>query len=133
MPHHLVAPLLSVVLASCSNDASGPSDRVLVGSWGSPEAEFIAIQAGAEARTGCTTIVIQAPVTLAENNTFTSRGELHGSGAVIGKLPVVEVFGTLTEDGLSLAAPSVAGGAPVTYLLKAGVTRSPADVPECLQ
>jgi len=40
-------------LVACSSDDSGPSDQVLVGTWGSEAAAFVAIQAGAEVRTGC--------------------------------------------------------------------------------
>lgn len=130
-PPYPVVPLLLVALAGCSSDMSAPSDGVLVGTWGSPEAEFIAIQAGAEAHAGCTTIVIHSPVILAENRTFAARGELHGSGLAIGKFPVVEVTGSLDDGRLTLAAPSVAGGPPITYVLTAGVTRAPDEVPQC--
>jgi hypothetical protein len=122
---------LLTALFACSSDSSGPSDRVLVGTWGSPKAEFIAIQAGAEVRAGCTTIVIRVPITLTESNTFSTRGELHGSGAVVGELPSAKVTGSLSGGRLSLTVPSIAGGPAVTYLLEAGVTRPAAEVPEC--
>ncbi|HEU4955809.1 MAG TPA: hypothetical protein VFT28_14580, partial [Gemmatimonadales bacterium] len=112
-----VAVALLLALGACSSDDTGPSDQVLVGSWGSAAAEFIALQAGAEVRTGCTTIVIHAPVTLTEANTFTTRGELHGSGAALGKLPSVAVSGTLSGARLSLVAPTVAEGPASTYQL----------------
>jgi|KBSSwiStaDraftv2_1062776.scaffolds.fasta_scaffold1957039_1 hypothetical protein len=44
---------LLLALVACSSDDSGPSDQVLVGTWGSEAAAFVAIQAGAEVRTGC--------------------------------------------------------------------------------
>jgi len=91
-PRGLAVTLL-LALGAWPSDDSGPSDQVLVGTWGSETAEFVAIQAGAEVRTGCTTIVIHTPVTLTEANTFTTRGELHGTGAVIGKFPSVVVSG----------------------------------------
>ena len=58
------AVALLVTLSACSSDAGGPSDQVLVGTWGSEAADIVAIQAGAEVRTGCSTIVIHSPVTL---------------------------------------------------------------------
>jgi hypothetical protein len=136
MSHHIsprsfaIGTLLTV-LSACSSDGSGPSERVLVGTWGSPEAELIAIQAGAEVRAGCTTIVIRTPIALTEVNTFSTRGELHGSGAVVGEFPSVNVTGSLSDGRLSLAAPSVAGGPATTYLLQAGVKRPAAEVPQC--
>ena len=108
------AVALLLTLGACSSDAGGPSD-----------------QAGAEGRTGCTTIVIHSPVTLTEANTFATHGELHGSGAVIGKLPSVAVSGTLSGARLSLVAPSVAEGPAISYQLEAGATRSGEDVTEC--
>jgi hypothetical protein len=125
------AVALLLTLGACSSDAGGPSDQVLVGTWGSQAAEFVAIQAGAEVRTGCTTIVIRSPVTLTEANTFATHGELHGSGAVMGKLPSVPVSGSLSGVRLSLVAPSVPEGPAISYRLEAGVTRSGGDVPEC--
>jgi hypothetical protein len=59
------------------------------------------------------------------------RGELHGSGAVIGKFPSVAVSGTLSGVRLLLVAPTVAEGPAITYQLEAGVTRPAGDVPEC--
>lgn len=49
------------------------TDRALVGTWGSPDAELIAIQAGAEVHYGCSTIVIRGPIALAPDNTFAAR------------------------------------------------------------
>ncbi len=108
------AVALLLTLGACSSDAGGPAD-----------------QAGAEGRTGCTTIVIHSPVTLTEANTFATHGELHGSGAVMGKLPSVAVSGTLSGARLSLVAPSAAEGPPISYQLEAGVMRPAGDIPEC--
>jgi hypothetical protein len=73
-PHACKLPAALPLLAACSAEASGPSDPVLLGTWGASEAEFIAIQAGAELRFGCNTVVIRSPVTLTEANGF-ARGE----------------------------------------------------------
>lgn len=133
LSHRLTAAALFLALAACSSDDSGPSSPPLTGTWGSRDAEFVAIQAGAEMRAGCSTIVIRTPVTLTDANTFTSRGELHGSGAMIGELPSVTVTGAVSGSRLSLSAPSEAGGSPVSYLLEAGVARPAAETPECPQ
>jgi hypothetical protein len=124
---------LLAVLAACSSDTGGPSERLLLGSWGSPAAEFVAIQAGAEVRAGCSTIVIRTPVALTNANTFATSGEWHGSGATSGKAPKVEVTGIVSGPQLSLSAPTAADGPTTTYLLEAGVARPAAAVPTCPQ
>jgi hypothetical protein len=133
LSRRLAGAALLAVLAACSSDTNGPSDRVLVGTWGSPDAEFIAIQAGAEVRAGCSTIVIRTPVALTDANTFATQGELHGSGATIGKFPTVDVSGTVNGSRLSLVAPGEDGAPAVTYLLESGVSRPLTDQPGCPQ
>ena len=125
-------PAALLLLAACSSDMAGPADRVLTGTWGAPEAVFVANQASAELRLGCNTIVIRSPVTLTEASTFVARGDWHSSQLVVGELPRVYVRGSLKGTELTLTALlSALGGPDTTYRLKAGVTHSPADAPEC--
>ena len=72
-PRGLAVALL-LALGACSSDDSGPSDQVLVGTWGSERAEFVAIQAGAEVRTGCgASCMAPAPVARPACAPFESR------------------------------------------------------------
>jgi hypothetical protein len=128
---HFTAPALLLLLAACASEPLEPSERVLIGNWGSPDVELIAIRAGAEIRVGCATIVIERPIALTEDNHFAAQGRLDGSGAEFGEQPVESVTGTLTASQILLAAPSAAGGEPVTYLLEAGMARSASELPEC--
>lgn len=124
---------LTSALASCSSDTLEPTGRLLLGTWGSSDAELVAIQAGAEVRFGCSSIVIHSPISLSETNSFNARGELHGSGMRIGGFPLVNVTGSVDGDQVRLTAPSAAGDPLATYVLEAGVTLPPSEVPECPQ
>lgn len=124
---------LTSALGSCSSDTLEPTSRVLLGTWGSSDAELVAIQAGAEVRFGCSSIVIHSPISLSETNSFEARGELHGSGLQIGGFPLVNVTGSVDGDRVRLTAPSAAGNPLTTYVLEAGVTLPPSEVPECPQ
>lgn len=124
-------PALLLGLAGCSSEDLGPTDQALVGRWGSPDAELIAIQAGAELRYGCSTVVIRRPIALAPDLTFAARGEWHGSGAQFGGFPVVTVVGAIHDAQVHLAVRSPSGEEGVTYVLQMGVTRAPSEIPEC--
>jgi hypothetical protein len=126
----LVAASL-VVLAACAGEPTEPVGPLLIGTWGSPDAELIAIRAGAEVRLGCATIIIATPIPLSASNTFATRGRLDGSGAEVGQLSIVDVTGSLRDSQVSITAPSAAAADPVTYVLEAGVSRSPSELPEC--
>lgn len=129
--HAAVVALLPALFA-CSSDTVEPSGRTLIGDWGSSDAELIAIQAGAEVRFGCSTIVIRAPIALSEANTFETQGEFHGSGLRLGEFPVVSVTGSVDGARVRLTAPTEDDGGPLaTYVLEAGATPLPSDVPEC--
>lgn len=139
-PAHLVAPrrrlgiaasLLAVV--ACAPEPVAPSGPVLIGAWGSADAELIAIRVGAEVRLGCATISIEHPIQLSAGNTFAARGRLDGSGLELGRLPLVDVTGSLHDSQVSITAPSFAGDDPATYVLEAGVTRPPGELPVCPQ
>lgn len=127
---HAAVALLPA-LAACSSETAGPSSHALTGTWGSSEAELIAIQAGAEVRFSCSRIVIRAPIALSETNTFEARGELHGSGGQLSGFPVVSVTGSVDGAHVRLTAPSGVGAPLTTYVLEAGVTLPPSEVPEC--
>ena len=125
----LAGPLL--MLAACEAEPTEPPGRLLIGNWGSPAAELIAIRTGAEVRLACATIIIDNPIPLNASNTFATQGRLDSSGAEIGQLPLVDVTGSLRDSQVSITVPSAAGADPVTYVLQTGVTRSLSELPEC--
>jgi hypothetical protein len=123
----------ALLLLGCGDDPAAPSGRELVGTWGSIDArtELIALLAGAELRTPCTTFIIDDPVVLDDTNGFATRARVRGPGAVLGELPVVRLTGSLGSAWVTVVVPLTASTYAVSYLLDAGVTVPAAEVPEC--
>jgi hypothetical protein len=119
--------------AACSGEPTGSDARVLVGQWGSPEAELIGLHSGAELRVPCRTIIIDDPIVLSDADGFTTRARVQGSGLTIGTLPVVRLTGQVAGDRVTIDVPAASPASAATYVLEAGVTRDPEDVPMCPQ
>jgi len=132
----LVSGLIAVLGALGCSGTTGPTGRELVGSWGSSEAELVALLAGAELRYGCSRVIIDEALVLDEANNFAASGRLDGPGLTLGELPVLRVTGSSAGDQLtiavaSLATPKQRSARLATYVLEAGVTRPPQDQPVC--
>ena len=123
--------LMLVGLGACADRATGPAGPVLLGQWGTADAEVIAIRAGAEVRLPCATITVEAPVPLRTDQSFDVRGRLSGSGAQLGELPLVRVTGSISGTQLVVTAPVAPGTDPVTHVLEAGVHPQAASEPQC--
>jgi hypothetical protein len=113
----------TLLLAGGCGQPNEPQLSFLVGQWGSTTADFIAIRAGAELRLACTLIVMDDPIPLQPDGTFSVLGRLQASGPQIqGELPRVRVSGTIAGAHATIIAPSVHRGTPETLALEAGVT-----------
>jgi hypothetical protein len=132
LPQALAAVLL---LFGCGDgDLAAPTGRELRGTWGSIEArsELIALLAGAELRIPCTTFIIDDPIVLDDTNGFGIRARVNGSGGEIGELPVIRLTGLLGSSGrVTVVIPETGSAPAATYLLDAGVTVPPDQMPEC--
>jgi hypothetical protein len=87
-------------------------------------------------RYGCNRLIIDKAIVLDEANNFAASGRLDGPGLTLGALPVLRVTGSSAGDQLTVAVARMATpkqrSTPVaTYVLEAGVTRSPQDQPVC--
>jgi hypothetical protein len=122
-----------LILLGCGAEGTGPSDRLLIGSWGSEDAELVAIRSGAEVRLRCAVIMIHRPIVLAQDGTFRARGRLDTSGAEV-SLPRVDVTGSLSGSRITVTVPpTVHPGDVVTLTLDAGIKPSPDDTVFCPQ
>jgi hypothetical protein len=99
--------------------------------WGSPEAHLIALYAGADLRIGCTWLIIDDAIVLDDRNGFSAHARVAGSGLTLGDLPVVRLTGSVDGSTVTVTVPQSAQTTATTYRLEAGVTRAPADEPEC--
>ena len=131
-----VPGLIAILGTLGCSEANGPTGRELVGSWGSPEAELVALLAGAELRFGCTRLIIDQAIVLDEANNFSTSGRLDGPGLTLGALPVMRVTGSSAGDQVTIAVAALATpkqrSMPLaTYVLEAGVTLPPEDQPVC--
>lgn len=123
--------LAAVALAACEDETAGPGRAVLLGQWGSHSAALVAIRSGAEVQLACATIVIEAPIELRADSTFSVLGQLQTSMAVLGRLPTVRVTGRASGTRVSLMLPEQATDSAVTYELEAGVVPPPLEDPVC--
>jgi hypothetical protein len=123
--------LLLLIAGACSEPAAPANDRLLVGQWGSADAELIAIEAGAEVRMACATVIINDPISLTAEQSFVARGRVRGSGATLGTLPVVSVTGVVSGTQLRVTFPDGPGASPRTRILEAGVTLQRTEPPMC--
>jgi hypothetical protein len=105
---------------------------VLVGRWGSPTAELVAIHAGAELTDGCNTVVINEPITLREDGSFQVRGQLR-AGLVSGGGQPITVTGQLHGTSVTIAAKLYEADGPATFELESGRARTPDPNLECPQ
>ena len=122
--------ILLAMVAACAGctDSVDPS-RILVGQWGNPSAELIALRSGAEPRFDCSVIVIDEPLELLPDNQFGARGELWGSGASVGDPPRATISGTMAGNGVTLRVAT--GTQWFSLTLEAGVVPQPDEVPVC--
>ena len=123
--------ILISAVSACSEPVAPPTASLLLGQWGSTDAEVIAIRAGAEVRMACSIVIIEAPISLTPEQSFATHGHLSGSGAQLGALPVVSVTGTVSGTQLRISFPTTPGAEPATHVLEAGVKWPPTDRPEC--
>jgi hypothetical protein len=93
--------------------------------------EFVAIRSGAEVQLGCAAVVIEAPIELMADSTFSVLGQLQTSMAVVGELPTVRVTGRTSGTRVSLTLLDQAADSSVTYELEAGVVPPPLQDPIC--
>jgi hypothetical protein len=127
------APLVALVLCiSACRDSLAPEPLLLLGAWGSPAAELVALRAGAELQLECSSVVVAEPIQLRSDQTFQARGEYWGSQLLLGDRPEVVLTGTRAGSTVVLhidRGPT----AGASYTLVAGVQREYTDVPSCPQ
>ena len=130
MPSTAYIFVLTLGLGACS-DAVSPN-QLLVGSWGSPAAELIAMRAGAELRFECSSVVIDNPIELRDDRTFRVHGEYWTSELLLGDRPEAVLTGSIAGETVVLQMER-GPAAGTTYTLAAGVRPQPAEVPACPQ
>lgn len=129
---YLTAAVLGAVgLFACGDESSSPSQALLLGQWGSNTVSLVAIRSGAEVQLPCAAVIIDDPIEVNVNNTFSVTGRLQTSSAVVGPLPKVKVSGRTSGQHVSLTIRTPATDSPVTYELDADVVPPPLEVPEC--
>ena len=123
-----VVAILLLALGCGDDEFTAPTGRELVGSWGSADGRLVAVRSGADLRAGCVSFIIDGPIVLTDENTFSVRAGVYGPGASIGNLPVVRLSGSVAGRAVRVAVP-VSDQAPAgTYVLEQGVDPVP---PEC--
>ena len=128
LPGFLATLLLTL---GCGDDATAPTGRELVGSWGSSEVELVALYAGAELRVPCIRFIIDDPILLDQANHFWARAKVDGPGLTLGDLPIVRLTGSVDGNRVTVAVPQNEVTPAATYLLDWGVTPAPPEVPAC--
>jgi hypothetical protein len=98
---------------------------------GSNTVSLVAIRSGAEVQLPCAAVIVDDPIEMSVNNTFSATGRLQTSSAVAGSLPQVRVSGRTSGEHVSLTIRNPATDSPMTYKLDAGVVPPPLEVPEC--
>ena len=95
---------------------------MLQGQWGSEEAELIAILAGAELRFQCAVAVIDDPIMLTPENTFSARARVLNRRTLFEANPsVVRLTGSIADGQVTISVPTVLSYAAATYVLSPGV------------
>jgi hypothetical protein len=120
-------------LAGCADERADPNDLMLLGTWGSDDALFIALRSGAELQLACTVVIVDEPISLEAGDTFVLKGRLMTSTAVIGHLPRIRGRGMVEGGRVSLSLPMGPQGASVVFDLTAGVTPQRTELPTCPQ
>jgi hypothetical protein len=128
----LLTLAFSLALSACGSDSTAPDSLVLVGQWGSTDAELVAIHAGAEVRLACALVVVERAIPISEANTFRAQGRFYGSRAVEGT-PTATVTGTLSGSQLHVTVSQSYMPEPLSYVLEAGVPWIPNEEPVCPQ
>ena len=82
-------------------------------------------------RLACAAVIIEEPIEIHDGTTFTVRGRLQTSSAVLGDLPMIRGTGEISGSRVSL--PVGPGGSPAVLNLEAGVRPLPVDLPTCPQ
>ena len=112
-------------LYACGDSSpTAAQTAVLVGMWGSPTVELVAIHAGAELTDGCNTVVIEEPIVLREDGSFQVSGRIR-AGLVSGGGRPITVTGELHETSVTVTAELYEADGPATFLLESGVARTP--------
>jgi len=123
---------LVALLGACGDQGPAESNRsLLVGQWGTDVVELVAIRAGAELRWRCSTVIVDNPIELNGDGTFTAAGRLQTSSKILGSLPKTSFRGQLLGEHVSLTLPEAVAGQSTTVELEAGISPSPLTVPEC--
>ena len=122
--HMAVALAVATLTTSGCENATEPEVRaLLLGQWGSATTNFIAIRAGAELWLGCAVIIIDGPIPLQPDGTFSAGGRLDPSGpAIYGELPRVSMTGSISGAQATVVVPGSDLLTPGTYVLEAGVS-----------
>jgi hypothetical protein len=119
----LALAVVALTTSGCENANEPQARAFLLGQWGSATANFIAIRAGAELLLGCAVIIIDEPVALQPDGTFSAPGRLNPSGpAIHGELPRVSVTGSISGALATVVVPGSDLLTPGTYVLEAGVS-----------
>ncbi len=126
----LAGAVVAATLIGCG-DGTDPSREVLLGQWGSSSVALVAIRAGAEVRLPCAEVIIDDPIELSHDSSFSVLGRLDTSMAIIGDLPTVRITGRASGTGVSLTVPEGTTYPAATYELEAGVVPPPLNEPIC--
>jgi hypothetical protein len=119
----------AILAALACGDPDAPSGRELLGTWGSSDAQLVALHAGAELHAGCASFIMDDAIELDEGNGFVARARVFGPGFVVGSLPVVRVRGSVEGSRVTLTVPKSSRTPAGTYVLEQDVTPDPIPCP----
>jgi hypothetical protein len=127
----LVACAWTFGLNACTdrNNPFEPQGAVLVGRWGSPTAEFTAINAGAEFRDACNTVVVDKPILLQADGSFEVDGRVRTGAATGGR--TITLAGRLERTRLTITTVLYVADGLATFILNPGESRIPDSGVEC--
>lgn len=126
----LVACAWTFGLNACADsNPFEPQGTVLVGRWGSPRAEFTAINVGAKFRDACNTVGVDKPIVLQADGSFEVDGRVR-TGAVTG-VRTITLAGRLERTRLTITNVLYVADGLATFILDPGESVIPDSGVEC--